>query len=49
MTNTQLLKRIEKIQDKLIKLQQKTNEQVVQLLEQMEDLYLDLRDGEEED
>ena len=46
MNEQKVLKRIEKLQDKLIKIQLKTNKEIDSLVEQMSDLFLDLRDGE---
>jgi len=46
MNKQKVLKRIEKLQDKLIKIQLKTNKEIDSLVEQMSDLFLDLRDGE---
>ena len=49
MDKQKVLKRIEKLQDKLIKIQLKTNKEIDDLVEQMSDLFLDLRDGEVEE
>ena len=49
MNKQKVLKRIEKLQDKLIKIQLKTNKEIDDLVEQMSDLFLDLRDGEVEE
>ena len=46
MNKQKVLKRIEELQDKLIKIQLKTNKEIDSLVEQMSDLFLDLRDGE---
>lgn len=46
MNKQKVLKRIEKLQDKLIEIQLKTNKEIDSLVEQMSDLFLDLRDGE---